>query len=289
MAQTYNILALMIHLPPNSPIAPVLNPQEFARFQELIYKIAGIRMADSKQVLLAGRLSRRLRTLNLPTFAEYYQLVTHPSQTSELQTMVDLLTTNETYFFREKAHFDFLANTIVTGHPKGTPLDIWSAASSTGEEIYTLSFVLNDCLGPLGKWSVTGSDLCTTVLETAARGRYLLDRTRGLPPDYLRKYCTRHSGADDGWFTINDDIKRHTRFLQVNLNKTLPSGLAKYHVIFLRNVMIYFDADTKRQVVARLIERLLPGGYLIIGHSESLTGLTDRLKNVKPTIFQLPA
>jgi chemotaxis protein methyltransferase CheR len=267
---------------------PDLTDAEYALFQELIYRIAGIRMAESKKVLLTGRLMRRLRMLNLKSFADYHRLVTNPANAKELQTMVDLLTTNETYFFREKAHFDFLANVVVPAHPKGTSLDVWSAASSTGEEIYTISFVLADTLGPHGQWSVTGSDLCTTVLETAQRGSYLTERTRGLPPEYLRKYCTVGKGDEADSFRINDDIKRHTRFLQVNLNKSLPPGLSKYHVIFLRNVMIYFDADTKRQVVSRLVDRLHPGGYLIIGHSESLTGLTSRLTNLKPTLYQLP-
>lgn len=272
-----------------STTPPQLTDAEYALFQALIYKIAGIRMADSKKVLLAGRLSKRLRTLNLPSFNDYYALVTQPGQTRELQTMVDLLTTNETYFFREQGHFEFLANTIIAQHPKGSALDIWSAASSTGEEIYTISFVLADKLSTSGKWTVTGSDLCTTVLETAERGTYQLDRTRGLPPDYLRKYCTLGTGPDNGKFSIRPEIKQHTRFLQVNLNMTLPPTLGKYHAVFLRNVMIYFDSDTKRRVVARIAEHLHPGGYLIIGHSESLTGLTDTLKNVKPTIYQLPA
>ncbi len=280
----------MLFTPSTAP--PQLTDAEYALFQALIYKIAGIRMADSKKVLLAGRLSKRLRTLNLPTFQDYYRLVNQPGQTRELQTMVDLLTTNETYFFREQGHFEFLANTVIAQHPKGSSLDIWSAASSTGEEIYTISFVLADKLSTSGKWTVTGSDLCTTVLETAERGTYQLERTRGLPPDYLRKYCTKESGfnssPDSGSFSIRPEIKQHTKFLQVNLNMPLPSTLGKYHAVFLRNVMIYFDAETKRRVVARIAERLHPGGYLIIGHSESLTGLTDTLKNIKPTIYQLP-
>jgi chemotaxis protein methyltransferase CheR len=200
---------------------------------------------------------------------------------------VDLLTTNETYFFREEAHFDFLAKTIVANHPPATPFNVWSAASSTGEEIYTISFVLADTLGIDAQWSVTGSDISTAVLATAQRGLYWLDRTRGLPQSYLRKYCLKGVRSQEGGFMIAPEIKRHTRFQQVNLNRTLPA-LGKFHVIFLRNVMIYFDAETKRQVVARLVEQLHPGGYFIVGHSESLNGLTESLRAVKPTIYQLP-
>ncbi|HEY6897822.1 MAG TPA: CheR family methyltransferase [Rhodocyclaceae bacterium] len=259
---------------------------EFSQFQRLIYKIAGISMAESKKVLLVGRLGKRLKHHGLSTFTEYYRLVSNPSQAAELQTMVDLLTTNETYFFREEAHFQFLSEVIVPQHPAGRSLDIWSGASSTGEEIYTISFVLADALGLDAAWTVTGSDISTQVLATAERGHYWLDRTRGLPDRYLRKYCMKGVRSQEGSFMIAPEVKRHTRFLQVNLNQTLPN-LGKFHVIFLRNVMIYFDNDTKRQVVERMINHLHPGGYFIVGHSESLNGLTDRLRALKPTIYQL--
>lgn len=260
---------------------------EFAQFQKLIYKIAGISLADTKKVLLVGRLGRRLRELKLSSFAEYYRLVAGGNAAEELQTMIDLLTTNETYFFREEAHFEFLAKNIAADHPPSSPFKVWSAASSTGEEIYTIAFVLAETLGLDAPWSVTGSDISTTVLGTAQRGHYWLDRTRGLPQSYLRKYCLKDVRSQEGGFMIAPEIKRHTKFMQINLNKTLPA-MGKFHVIFLRNVMIYFDAETKREVVARLVEQLHPGGYFIVGHSESLNGLNDTLRAVKPTIYRLP-
>ncbi len=261
---------------------------EFAQFQKLIYQIAGISLADSKKVLLVGRLGKRLRQYGHTSYAEYYRYVTSPTNKDELQTMVDLLTTNETYFFREEAHFDFLVNTILAQHPDGHAFDVWSAASSTGEEIYTISFVLADALGLDAPWQVTGTDISTHVLGVAERGLYWLDRTRGLPQNYLRKYCLKGVRSQEGAFIIAPEIKRHTRFQQVNLNQALPK-MGKFHVIFLRNVMIYFDNETKRQVVNRLTDHLHPGGYFIVGHSESLNGLTDRLRAVKPTIYRLPA
>ena len=153
---------------------------------------------------------------------------------------------------------------------------------------YTLCFVLADTLGLESPWQVTGSDISTAVLATAERGHYWLDRTRGLPPSYLKKYCLKGVRSQEGSFMIAPEVKRHTRFLQVNLNQTLPA-VGKFDVIFLRNVMIYFDAETKRQVIGRLVEQLAPGGHFIVGHSESLNGLTDRLKPVKPTIYRLPS
>jgi chemotaxis protein methyltransferase CheR len=264
-----------------------ISNDEFSRFQKLIFKIAGISMSDSKKVLLVGRLGKRLKHFGLQNFSEYYQIVTS-GDNEELQVMVDLLTTNETYFFREESHFDFLVNSVVKRNPVCSSFDVWSAASSTGEEVYTISFLLADALGLDASWSVTGSDISTAALATAERGLYWLDRTRGLPPSYLHKYCLKGVGSQDGKFMIAPEIRKHTKFMQINLNRTLPA-LGKFHVIFLRNVMIYFNADTKRQVVSRLVQQLHPGGYFIVGHSESLNGLTDVLRSVKPTIYQLPA
>lgn len=260
---------------------------EFAQFQRLIYQIAGISLADSKKVLLVGRLGKRLKALNLGTFGAYYRYVASGSDPGERQTMVDLLTTNETYFFREEAHFDFLRQIVIPQHPEGVSLDIWSGASSTGEEIYTLCMVLADELGPDGLWSILGSDISTHVLAIAQRGQYWLDRVRGLPQTYLRKYCLKGVRSQEGSFIIDPVLRRHTRFRQVNLNTNLPD-VGKFHVIFLRNVMIYFDNETKRKVVGRMVEKLRPGGYFIVGHSESLNGINETLKPIKPTIYRLP-
>lgn len=267
--------------------APVITDAEFAQFQRLIYQIAGISLADSKKVLLVGRLGKRLKALDLDSFSEYHRLVASGNNPDERQTMVDLLTTNETYFFREEAHFDYLRQVILPQHPAGQSFDIWSAASSTGEEIYTLSMVLADELGVNAPWSILGSDISTHVLAIAQRGLYWLDRTRGLPQSYLKKYCLKGVRSQEGSFLIAPELRRHTRFMQINLNTTLPE-IGKFHVIFLRNVMIYFDNDTKRKVVARLVEKLRPGGYLIVGHSESLNGINETVRPVKPTIYRLP-
>lgn len=263
-----------------------ISDAEYAQFQQLIHKIAGISMSDSKRTLLVGRLGKRLRHYKLASYSDYYKLVTGPSGKQELQQMVDLLTTNETYFFREPRHFEFLTQTILAQHPAGQPFNVWSGASSTGEEIYTLCMVLADKLGPKGNWSVLGSDLSTQVLAVAEKGEYMLERTRGLPPAYLNKYCQLGSGDKQGYFQVNADLRAHTKFRQINLNQPLPE-IGKFHAIFLRNVMIYFDNATKRQVVSKLVGKLHPGGYLIIGHSESLNGLTEQLKVVQPTIYKL--
>ena len=168
--------------------SPNITDAEFAQFQRLIYQIAGISLADSKKILLMGRLGKRLRALNLNTFGDYYRLVASGNAPEERQTMVDLLTTNETYFFREEAHFDYLRQVILPQRPAGQSFDVWSAASSTGEEIYTLCMVLADELGANASWTILGSDISTHVLGIAQRGLYWLHRTRRLRQEHLQKY-----------------------------------------------------------------------------------------------------
>ena len=266
---------------------PSITDAEFARFQALIYRLAGISLSDAKKVLLVGRLGKRLKANGIGTFSEYYKLVTGIDGTAETQTMVDLLTTNETYFFREEKHFEYLSQQVLARHPPGRGFDIWSAACSTGEEVYTLAMVLAERLGLHASWTVTGSDISTQVLEKAQRAQYPMERARATPVDYLRKYCLKGVREDAGTFLVGQPLRRHVRFMQVNLNATLPET-GSFDAIFLRNVMIYFDPETKRGVVGRLIGKLRPGGHFIVGHSESLHGITDALEMVKPTVYRKP-
>ncbi|HSD37500.1 MAG TPA: CheR family methyltransferase [Rhodocyclaceae bacterium] len=260
---------------------------EFAQFQRLIHKIAGISMSDTKKVLLSGRLTKRVRHHGLSSFSEYFRLISGPNAGDELQTMVDLLTTNETYFFREGKHFDFLRGLLRQERGGKRQFDVWSAACSSGEEVYTLAMVLADEMGVDGPWSIMGSDISTQVLSQAASGHYPMERTRGMPMEYLKKYCLKGVRENEGTFLIDQRLREHTRFQQVNLNEPLPN-VGSFDVIFLRNVMIYFDQDTKRKVVAQLAQRLKPGGHFIVGHSESLNGINGPLRQIQPTIYRLP-
>lgn len=267
-------------------IEHTLTDTEFSRFQRLLYQLTGIALTDAKKMLLVGRLSKRLKALQLRDFAAYYDYVI--KNPDELQLMVELITTNETYFFREEKHFHFLATQIVPAHPPEQSFDVWSAACSTGEEVYTICMVLADTLGIDGKWTVTGSDINSRVLAMARSGHYPMEKARGLPQAYLRKYCLKGIGKQEGTFLVLPELRRHTRFVQANLNQPLPAELGKFHVIFLRNVLIYFDNDSKRRVVDRLVDHLHPHGWFIIGHAETLNGLTERLRPVQPSIYRLP-
>ena len=260
-----------------------ITDQEFDLFRQLIYKIAGISLADSKKMLLLGRLQRRLRHHHLQNFSQYYQMVSGGRNAEELQIMVDLLTTNETFFFREPKHFDFLRTEVLACRRTSSTFRIWSAASSSGEEAYSMAMLLAEYLSN-AVWEIFASDISTQMLNKARSGQYTLDRTEGIPPALLAKYCRRSPGS----LEIAPELRRRVNFQQINLTQPIPASVGDFEVIFLRNVMIYFDTETKRKVIANLLPRLKSGGYLVVGHSESLHGISDAIKTVRPTIYQKP-
>ena len=262
-----------------------ITDQEFALFQRLIYKIAGISLSDSKKVLLVGRLQKRLRHYQLENFNQYYRLLSSDEHPGELQVMVDLLTTNETYFFREPKHFDFLRQHILRGWRGERPFRVWSAASSSGEEAYTIAMVLADTLASKA-WEIVGSDISTQVLDKARQGHYPMTRIDGIPRPFLSKFCRKGVRSQEGTFLINAELRARVNFLQVNLTQPVTADVGLFDVIFLRNVMIYFDNDTKRRVVSHLLPHLRPGGHFIIGHSETLNGIVTSLNQVSPTIYR---
>jgi len=259
-----------------------LSDHEFAQFRQFIHGVAGISLAPVKKTLVAGRLSKRLRHHGLTSFSDYYRLIS--SQSDERQIAVDLLTTNETHFFREPRHFELLCDRLLAEHPQGRPFRVWSAACSSGEEVYTLAMVLEESLGA-SPWEVFGSDISTKVLQQAASGLYSMDRASELSPDRLRRYCLKGVGSQEGRFLVAPQLRSRTRFAQVNLTATLPST-PTFDAIFLRNVMIYFQPETKRQVVQSLMTRLRPGGWFVIGHSESLNGLASDLEGIAPAVYR---
>ena len=266
--------------------AATITDREFSQFQRLIHQIAGISMSPAKKVLVSGRLAKRLRHHQLDSYGEYFRLLTSGRIQGELQTAVDLLTTTETYFFREPRLFDFLRDQILPAHQPGRPFRVWSAASSSGEEPYSIAMTLANRLGET-PWEVIGSDLSTRVLEKARTGHYSLERAQHLPKQYLVDYCLKGVGAQAGTFLVDPKVRGRVRFMQINLNAELPR-LGEFDVIFLRNVMIYFDGETKSRVIARMLPLLRPGGYFVVGHSESLNGIGGGLQTVMPSVYRKP-
>ncbi|HYG13861.1 MAG TPA: protein-glutamate O-methyltransferase CheR [Methylophilaceae bacterium] len=259
---------------------------EFHLFKRFIYDQAGINLSDNKQSLVSGRLAKRLRLHGLQNFGDYYRLINSHSQAAEAQVAVDLLTTNETHFFREPKHFDFLRSTVLPKQAPGRLIRVWSAASSTGEEPYTIAMLLADQLKD-NPWEVIGSDLSTRVLEKARHARYAIDSAAEIPRHYLTRYCLKGTGNSEGVLLIARELRSRVQFMQVNLMQPFPA-LGEFDIIFLRNVMIYFDNETKRQLVTRMLPLLKPGGYFIISHSESLNGISDAYELVSPSIYRKP-
>lgn len=265
-----------------------LTDHEFRRFQRFILDAAGITLSASKKALVTGRLAKRVAQHGCASYAEYLELLDSGEDAVEVQTAVDLLTTNETYFFREPRHFDLLRDVAEQARAERRSLRVWSAASSSGEEAYSIAMVLDDILGSQAAWEVFGSDISSRVLQRARAGHYPLERTRHIPPHYLKQYCLRGIDSQAGTLLVDRRLRARVRFEHVNLNAALPQLGASFDVIFLRNVMIYFNGDTKRQVVARVLGMLKPGGYFCIGHSESLNDISSAVQLVVPSIYRKP-
>ena len=264
----------------------MLSDREFGLFQKMIYEIAGISMSAAKKPLVSGRLAKRVKHHGLDSYSDYFGLLMKSGGDGELQTAIDLLTTNETYFFREPRHFEFMRDKVLPMRTPGRPFRVWSAASSSGEEPYSLAMLMADVLGD-APWELLGSDISSRILERARSGLYPMERAEDIPKHYLSRFCLKGIGSQHGKFLIDKTLRNRIRYLSVNLNEPLPK-LGEFDVIFLRNVMIYFDMETKRRVISRMVPMLASGGFLIIGHSESLNGVTDELKVVMPSIYRKP-
>jgi len=263
-----------------------ISAQEFARFQDFIFREAGITLGDNKRALVSGRLDKRLRHYRLGSFSEYLRLLDSGREPQERQHAIDLLTTNETYFFREPTHFQLLRECAQQARRQGRSLRVWSAACSSGEEPYSIAMVLDEELGT-GRWEVLGTDICTRMLSKARRGHYPEIRASHLPDALRRRYCLKGLGPQAGTLLVERSLRQQVQFEQVNLCRPLPA-LGSFDLIFLRNVMIYFNLETKRQVVARLTGQLRPGGLLLVGHSETLNDISDALQAVRPSVYRKP-
>jgi chemotaxis protein methyltransferase CheR len=261
-----------------------ITDQEFGCFQRFIFDAAGITLSDAKKALVCGRLSKRLQQRRLNSYSEYFQLLASGADPAEVQTAVDLLTTNETYFFREPKHFDLLREQATAARGSGRAFRVWSAACSSGEEVYSIAMTLAESLDQ-EPWELIGSDLSTRVLDRARHGHYPLSRTKNIPMNYLRRFCLRGTGAQEGTLLIERSLRARAQFMQINLNDRLPQ-LGSFDVIFLRNVMIYFNLETKRQVVARILSLLKPGGWFLIGHSESLNDVSSAVQQIAPSVYR---
>lgn len=259
---------------------------DFDRVRQLIYQHAGISLHDGKHAMVYSRLSRRLRDTGHRSFASYLEWlesISGPQGEQEWQEFVNCLTTNLTSFFREEHHFHSLTDDLKT--LTGKPIRIWCCAASTGEEPYSIAMTCQESLGSNSGVQIISSDIDTNVLNTARRGVYSAE-SRGLSPQRLRQFFLRGTGANEGRIRVKPELARMIEFRTLNLMNAQWSLGEPFHVVFCRNVMIYFDAPTQRKVLERIHRVMRPGGLLFVGHSENFTESRDLFRLRGKTIYE---
>jgi chemotaxis protein methyltransferase CheR len=273
----------------------ILSAEAYRTLAALVYQHSRIRLGPDKKPMVANRLRKRLRVLGLVSYDDYCDVLHSTSGPGEIEQLVDLIATNHTRFFREPDHFTFLTDRILPeiasrlAH-EGSPLRVWSAAASSGEEPYSLAIQMSEFFrerAPLD-WQIEASDISHRMLDYARQGIYPLDTRHALPPELLRRYFQRGVGVHAGNCRVKAELRNRVRFQRINLFQveySLPRG---QHVIFCRNVMIYFDPPSRGALVQKLSRQLAPGGFLVIGHSESLLGIHHELESVRQSVFRKP-
>ncbi|HET8693753.1 MAG TPA: protein-glutamate O-methyltransferase CheR [Aquabacterium sp.] len=262
-----------------------LHDDTFRRITGLMHETVGLSFPESKKLLVASRLSGRIQRLGLTGYDDYFELISGDDG-GEFQVAVDLLTTNETYFFREPAHFQWLERELI--RLKSRQPAVWSAASSFGDEAYSVAMTLADLQhqGRIGSdWSVLGTDISDRVLRSASLAIFPEDRLRLVSSAHLKRYCLRGEGESEGLVQIQEDLREHVRFGQLNLCLEF-TGIGPFDAIFLRNVLIYFDAKTKQEVVDRVLKCLKPGGLFFMGTAEGRVQCKTPLQALAPGVFR---
>jgi chemotaxis protein methyltransferase CheR len=264
-----------------------LKSGEFAKIRQLAYDTFGLDLRTGKETLVSARLGNQIRQSGCRSFDEYYQHVIDDSTGEALVKLIDALTTNHTSFFREPAHFDFLRKTFLPEWKDRGSIGIWSAACSTGEEPYSIAMCLLEELGAVapGKARILATDISTRVLATAEKGIYPAERFEGLSAMQLRSYWLRGERDWAGCYRAKKEVRAMVEFRRLNLLEPV-SQIGRFPLIFCRNVMIYFDKPTQQKVVEHLAGCLEPGGYLLTGHAESLTGIEHGLRYVQPATYR---
>jgi chemotaxis protein methyltransferase CheR len=274
--------------------AAALDEHDFRRFQTIIYRTAGIHLSNNKRVMLAARISRRLRALKIARWGEYLDRV--EASGDEMAEMLDCITTNETRFFREQKQFEFLERVLIPRWKadadagiRARMVRVWSAGCSTGEEPYSIAMLLLGSLTAQWDVSIVASDLSSRALDVAMNGIWSIDRASVIPEPFLKRFMLRGRGSQQGKMKAGQEIRSVITFLRMNLNDDeYPVG-SGFDLILCRNVLIYFDTASRRRVIDRLIDRLSPAAVLFIGHAETLHGVTSRMRAVAPTIYRVQA
>lgn len=263
-----------------------LTDEVFRKFRALILKRAGISMSDAKRALVAGRLRKRLVALELDSYDAYYRYLEKDKKdlSGELRRFTDLLTTNETWFFREQRHFDFMREVLLQ-RDRSHAVEIWSAACSSGEEPYSIAMTMAESHGLNRPWRILATDISSQVLTKARKGIYDRSKIKGLSENLMRRYMLKGVKQYQDYIAVAPELKKKVNFKPYNLISS-PLPTIKFDFIFCRNVLIYFNQEHKQKVVQRMVDCLKPGGFLLPGHAESLHGFTSELRIIEPSIYQ---
>jgi chemotaxis protein methyltransferase CheR len=272
-----------------------MKDSEFEFIRTLVYERSRISLDDRKRELVTARLGKRMRASGVDTVGDYCRLLHAPEQEEERVRLIDAISTNHTFFFRERAHFDLVRDQIIpemAGRASAegwTRFDAWSAACSSGEEPYSLAMTLASRLdGGRWPWQIEATDISHRILESATRAIYKESAVVSHTPDWAMAGFERGFGPQTGNYRVKAALRARVNFRQLNLLEATPPFTAPLQLIFCRNVMIYFDRRTQEELIAKLTGHLVPGGYLIVGHSEGLSGVRHRLELVQPSVYRLP-
>lgn len=263
-----------------------ISAPEFQRLRQLAYSHFGLDLRPGKETLVESRLRKRLTQLGCRKFGEYLDRVVSDSSGDELGLLIDALTTNFTSFLREPDHFEFLTRAILPALQKRPALQIWCAGCATGEEPYSILFAVSE-QAPAKRIQILATDISTRALEVAQRGVYAGEKVDSLPLPWKAKYFQKGDGQWAGHFRVKPVYRAMIEFRRLNLMEPF-SELPRFPVIFCRNVMIYFDRPTQSDLVKRFADRLEPGGFLLIGHSEGLFSAQGKLDYVRPATYRRP-
>lgn len=261
-----------------------LKNNEFRRVSEFINTNYGIQLPETKKIMIESRLQKRLIKLDMESFSDYFDFIFSLNGRQELIHTIDLITTNKTDFFRESQHFNFLTEHILPHHNISTRLNVWSCGSSSGEEAYTLAMVLSEFSDAL-LFNILGTDICMKVLNQAKKGIYSEKDIGPVPMNLRRKYLLRHQ--TNPIIKINTKIKNHVRFDKLNLMNDNYNIVNKMDIVFFRNVAIYFSKQIQEEIINKICNRIKIGGYLFIGHSESLFSISAPIKQIATTIYKI--
>jgi len=270
-------------------ISTELSDRNFRRFSQLVYENCGINLHDGKKELVRARLGKRLRATGCKNFNTYFKLLNEDAKGWELVHMLDAISTNQTFFFREEKHFEFLKEKAFPSYKALLPkrLRLWSAGCSSGEEPYSLALWLTEHFEQIDSFDVKimATDISTKVLAKAERGVYPKKQLSKIPKHQLRKYFQRGVGRQEGFLRVKQPLKDMVEFQRHNLMGPFEHENS-FHLIFCRNVMIYFQRETRESLIDKFYSCLEVGGYFLIGHAESLTGIKHRFKYVQPSVYK---